>query len=459
MRQRERGVGHQDVVDGLGHGAQAPATTPEPSASGTTRRQPAETRPSNFSAVMDAADWASTTATSSPPRARARPSVRPTMPPPETTASYFIANCTGPRLTAPHHINSRSPPRQARPDCDPKAPSDALALGTLIEAGKLDPPHAASRNARCRRGRPTRNDCSFAAERAIHEVDAAYARAKSGIRRSRLDGVPLAWKDNIDVVGAPCEAGSALLKGRMPEKDAVVVRRAGMAGLVGFAKTGMTEFAFSGLGLNPWSGTPPNVFDKKTPRLPGGSSAGSGVAVGMGLCALGIGTDTGGSVRIPAAWNNIVGLKTTAGLVPLDGTVPLSPTFDTVGPLARSVSDVAALHEVFANEPAIDLTPAFRPVLLAAAGGVLAGIQQRGPCRLRGGARASRPVRRCHRSACVGRRSKKRCRARHPSAPRLTHCGAAKSRRRREKSTTGWSSASSRARTSRRAPPSRSSRG
>ena len=105
----------------------------------------------------------------------------------------------------------------------------------------------------------------------------------------------------------------------------------------------MTELAFSGLGINPKFGTPANPHDEKVERVPGGSSAGAGVSLARGLAGGAIGTDTGGSVRIPAAWNGLVGLKTTAGRLPLTGTVPLSPTFDTVGPLARNVEDAAAL--------------------------------------------------------------------------------------------------------------------
>jgi aspartyl-tRNA(Asn)/glutamyl-tRNA(Gln) amidotransferase subunit A len=114
-------------------------------------------------------------------------------------------------------------------------------------------------------------------------------------------------------------------------------------GSVALGKTTMTELAFSGLGINPKFGTPANPHDGNVERVPGGSSAGAGVSVAAGLAPAAIGTDTGGSVRIPAAWNGLVGLKTTAGRLPLAGTVPLSPTFDTVGPLAKDVEDASAL--------------------------------------------------------------------------------------------------------------------
>jgi aspartyl-tRNA(Asn)/glutamyl-tRNA(Gln) amidotransferase subunit A len=206
------------------------------------------------------------------------------------------------------------------------------------------------------------------AERSFAEAEAAHARAKSGTRRSPLDGVPLAWKDNVDVAGAPCEAGSPLLQGRKPQCDAPVAARAARAGLVSFAKAGMTELAFSGLGHNPWAGTPANASDPKTPRVPGGSSAGSAVAVAKGVAPIAVGTDTGGSVRIPAAWNGLVGLKTTWGLIPIDGIIALSPSYDSVGPIARSVADAAALFEILAGETAIDLAAGAAPRFLAVRG-------------------------------------------------------------------------------------------
>ncbi|MBL4917072.1 amidase [Szabonella alba] len=170
---------------------------------------------------------------------------------------------------------------------------------------------------------------------------AAADRAKSGHRIGPLDGVPISWKDLFDAAEAPCEAGSALLKGRVPDTDAEVLHTATAQGLVCLGKTHMSELAFSGLGLNPVTATPPNVNDPSA--VPGGSSSGAAASVAFGLAAAGIGSDTGGSVRIPAAWNDLVGLKTTEGRLSLQGTVPLCETFDTVGPLARSVEDCALL--------------------------------------------------------------------------------------------------------------------
>jgi aspartyl-tRNA(Asn)/glutamyl-tRNA(Gln) amidotransferase subunit A len=192
--------------------------------------------------------------------------------------------------------------------------------------------------------------------RARAEADAARARAAAGTRRGPLDGVPLSWKDLFDTAGVATEAGSALLAGRVPTADAEALRRAARAGLVALGKTHMTELAFSGLGVNPVTATPPNIND---PELaPGGSSSGAAASVAFGLAAAGIGSDTGGSVRVPAAWNDLVGLKTTHGAVPLDGVVPLCASLDTVGPLTRSVEDAALVHAVLAGEPPVDLTGA-----------------------------------------------------------------------------------------------------
>jgi len=178
-------------------------------------------------------------------------------------------------------------------------------------------------------------------DRARAEAQAAAERAKSGMRRSALDGVPVSWKDLFDTAGVGTEAGTALLAGRVPDTDAKVLEAATAAGLVCLGKTHMSEIAFSGLGLNPITATPPCVNDHDA--VPGGSSSGAGASVAFGLAAAGIGSDTGGSVRIPSAWNDLVGLKTTHGRVSLEGTVPLCLTFDTIGPLCRSVEDANLL--------------------------------------------------------------------------------------------------------------------
>lgn len=185
------------------------------------------------------------------------------------------------------------------------------------------------------------------------EAAAAADRAKRGLRRSPLDGAPISWKDLFDIAGDLTESGCAMLKGRKPQEDATVVANARRAGTVALGKTHQTELAFSGLGLNPITETPPNFFN---PELaPGGSSSGAATSVAYGLAAAAIGSDTGGSVRAPAAWNSLVGLKTTHGLLPDQGVVPLCPGFDTPGPLCRTVEDAALLTAIMGGRNAPDL--------------------------------------------------------------------------------------------------------
>ena len=191
------------------------------------------------------------------------------------------------------------------------------------------------------------------AARARGEAMAAAARAKAGLRKGLLDGVPISWKDLFDTAGVATEAGSALLKGRVPEADAAVLQTATLQGLICLGKTHMSELAFSGLGLNPVTATPPCLNDDRA--VPGGSSSGAAASVAFGLAPAAIGSDTGGSVRIPAAWNDLVGLKTTAGSLPLAGTVPLAEAFDTIGPLAHSVEDCALLLAAISGDAAVDL--------------------------------------------------------------------------------------------------------
>lgn len=192
--------------------------------------------------------------------------------------------------------------------------------------------------------------------RARGEAMAAAARAKAGLRKGLLDGVPVSWKDLFDTAGVATEAGSALLKGRTPDRDAAVLETATLQGLVCLGKTHMSELAFSGLGLNPVTATPPNLNDDKA--VPGGSSSGAAASVAFGLAPAAIGSDTGGSVRIPAAWNDLVGLKTSVGSLPLTGTVPLCERFDTIGPLAHSVEDCAQLLAAISGDAVVDLAGA-----------------------------------------------------------------------------------------------------
>jgi aspartyl-tRNA(Asn)/glutamyl-tRNA(Gln) amidotransferase subunit A len=172
---------------------------------------------------------------------------------------------------------------------------------------------------------------------------AADERRASGVRLSPLDGVPVALKDLLEIEGTPTSVGSAFFKDRRSTTTAIVVRHLLAAGVVPLGKTQMVEFAFGTWGANPHLGTPWNPWDLHTHRVPGGSSSGSGVAVAAGLAPAAVGSDTGGSVRIPAALNGITGLKTSGGLISTEGVFPLSQTLDTVGPMARSAEDAALL--------------------------------------------------------------------------------------------------------------------
>lgn len=232
----------------------------------------------------------------------------------------------------------------------------AAEQGRAIGRGELDPLALTQGYLAAARAHPdsARIYARLTEDRALAEAEAAAARAKAGLRRGVLDGVPISWKDLFDTAGVATEAGSRLLEGRVPTQDAEVLATATAGGLVCLGKTHMTELAFSGLGLNPMTATPPNVFD---PALaPGGSSSGAAVSVGLGLAAAAIGSDTGGSVRIPSAWNGLVGLKTTHGRLSLQGVVPLALRFDTVGPLARTVEDCALLLAALEGGRAADLT-------------------------------------------------------------------------------------------------------
>ena len=236
----------------------------------------------------------------------------------------------------------------------------ALELGAAIGEGEIDPVELAEyflvRIAK--RDPEHKVFITVTGERALDEAAAARARAEAGLRRGPLDGVPISWKDLVDSAGVATTGASELFRDRVPQRDALILARATRAGMVCLGKTNLSEFAFSGLGINPAFGTPVNPFDAETPRCPGGSSAGSAVSVAAGLAPITVGTDTGGSVRIPAAWNHLVGLKTTAGVVPLKGVLPLSRSYDTAGPLAKDVADAAALFAVMCAAKPVDLTGA-----------------------------------------------------------------------------------------------------
>ncbi len=229
----------------------------------------------------------------------------------------------------------------------------AAALGRGIGAGEIDPVELTEAFLEAIAAHPRSGDIYARTTPDRARAEAAGARARLGLRRGPLDGVPISWKDLYDTAGTATEAGSRLLEGRVPDRDARVLASATAAGLVCLGKTHMTELAFSGLGYNPVTATPPNINDADV--VPGGSSSGAASSVAFGLAAAGIGSDTGGSVRVPSAWNDLVGLKTSPGVLPLEGVVPLAARFDTIGPLCRTVEDAGLLLEAMGGAAAPDL--------------------------------------------------------------------------------------------------------
>ena len=234
----------------------------------------------------------------------------------------------------------------------------ACDLGRGIDNGSISPIALVKTYLEAIRNHPLNNDiyARISSERALKEANAAEIRAKTNNRLSLLDGVPISWKDLFDSKGINTEAGSMLLSGRIPESDAVVLDNATQAGLVCIGKTHMSELAFSGLGLNPMTKTTPCV--NNLDAVSGGSSSGAAGSVAFNLASIGIGSDTGGSVRVPAAWNDLVGLKTTSQDISLKGVVPLCPKFDTIGPLCRSVEDAAVIYSILKNQ---NFTPIKKP--------------------------------------------------------------------------------------------------
>ncbi len=205
-------------------------------------------------------------------------------------------------------------------------------------------------------------------------ADAQDRLRKAGYVASPLAGLPVSIKDLFDVAGEPTLAGSKALDDQpLAQRDAPVVARLRAAGAVLIGRTNMTEFAFSGIGINPHYGTPGNPYDRRL--IPGGSSSGAAVSVGEGAAIVAIGSDTGGSVRIPAALCGIVGFKPTQTRIPRDGVIPLSTTLDSIGPLANSVACCAIADSVMAGEPPAELISAPPPVpALALRLGVLQGF-------------------------------------------------------------------------------------
>jgi aspartyl-tRNA(Asn)/glutamyl-tRNA(Gln) amidotransferase subunit A len=188
---------------------------------------------------------------------------------------------------------------------------------------------------------------SLTAERARREAEAAAARWRAGQPLSVFDGVPLAWKDLFDVAGSITTAGAAYRR-EAPAAllDAPSVGLLCRAGMVSLGKTNLSELAYSGLGLNPHFGTPYNPNGSDQPRIPGGSSSGSAVAVAGGIVPIAMGTDTAGSIRIPAALNGVVGYRSSSRRYSRDGVFPLAHTLDSLGPLTRSVRDALVIDDL-----------------------------------------------------------------------------------------------------------------
>src|SRR5437867_3261748 len=195
---------------------------------------------------------------------------------------------------------------------------------------------------------------------AVYEDDArlvaegADRAIRAGHRVGPLHGVPIALKDLVDLEGRITTGGSKVWAERVSPATATLARRLIAAGMIVLGKTHTVEFAMGGWGTNQHLGTPWNPWDLEVARTPGGSSSGSGVAVAAGLAPWAIGTDTGGSVRLPASWCGLSGLKTTIGRVSTFGILPLSPTLDTPGPMARSVEDAALLYQVMQGPDLLD---------------------------------------------------------------------------------------------------------
>jgi len=225
----------------------------------------------------------------------------------------------------------------------------------LVEAAlaKIDDPQ----------GEGTRTFISVDRDGALAQAEVSDDLRRRGIVPSPLAGLPISVKDLFDVAGQVTTAGSAVLRQTAPANaDAPSIARLRAAGAVIIGRTNMSEFAFSGVGLNPHYGTPRNPHDRDPDdlakgRIPGGSSSGAGVSVADGMAVAGIGSDTGGSVRIPAAYCGVTGFKPTQRRIPIDGAYPLSASFDSIGPLAPSVDCCAVLDAVMAAEPMPELAP------------------------------------------------------------------------------------------------------
>ena len=232
----------------------------------------------------------------------------------------------------------------------------AFYLGVLLERKKIDPiiilEYYLSNFKKANKN--TKLSFSKVLEKqAYKEATLSWKRQKKNQRLSFFDGIPIVWKDLVDIEGFPAYAGSKLIeKIRKKEKvnNASIVKTAKENGLISLAKTSTVEFAFGGLGINKSRKLPTNMMFNKQNHVPGGSSTGAATALYSGLAPLSIGTDTAGSIRIPAAWHSLIGFKPSLGMLPMDGVLPLSKSFDAVGIISKTVKDTKILFDILSNK-------------------------------------------------------------------------------------------------------------
>ncbi|WP_213768551.1 amidase [Caballeronia sp. dw_19] len=228
----------------------------------------------------------------------------------------------------------------------PDSRTSAVALSRAFASGKSNPVEIAEAALSKAAAAPA-VFLTTTPERAIKQAEQSARRWREGRPLSLLDGVPLAWKDLFDVTGTVTTAGSAVFAARQAARaDASLVSAGARAGMVCIGKTGLSEFAFSGLGLNPHFGTATNPGVDNGRRAPGGSSSGAAVAVATGIVPIAVGTDTGGSIRVPSAFNGLTGFRASVARYSREGMAALSATLDTCGPLATNVADCVAFDAV-----------------------------------------------------------------------------------------------------------------
>ena len=240
-------------------------------------------------------------------------------------------------------------------------PMTLAALARYLESGKLTSRALVEQCLERAKGPEHQGDVAFIsidADRVRADADAADAARSEGRAPSPFAGIPVSIKDLFDIKGEVTTAGSRIFADNPSAMaDAAPVARLRAAGFIPFGRANMTEFAFSGLGMNVHYGDPASPYQREVGRVAGGSSSGGAVSVAEGIVPLTLGTDTGGSCRIPAACCGITGYKPTASRVPQEGTFPLSKSLDSIGPLGNSVACCASAFAVLANEPLKDLAP------------------------------------------------------------------------------------------------------